>query len=520
MNLIQIQDRLKELPNSPQVMQLLASYANGANPEVPPYLAMTEMMRRKKLESQHGGIAAPQGTIKDKLEQDAMLAAMQPKPAANTGGANPAMTGIAAAPMQGGATNFAPGGIVAFARGSDKDGVDEGYGDDEDEGDDGEEHLVDSIRKERVPQAAPVSTTGVTTAQKLAELEQRMRARESAEAPTMESPIALQNRLAKENPEMYGMLNVPVGKEYLAGLRALQEKQAAEEDIQRKGIEGSRLSDFFKSLIAAGEATRGQRGIGALLGGYGSSAMALDEQRRQQLAGIRQQALKRDELMNSAMFEVSKLQRAQAEGDVKAEQQHVAKVAEIAAKLGVSVNSLLGKQYTGLAGLRQKELGAQAQVEAANVRARATKEAAKIRADAIANRPEKATDFDKMVKAEINAAVAHGADPKDPAVLLAAFKNAAYTLGKQAGTISAETTREDKINKEVENRLLLGAEAKEYRELKAKNDVAGIAALRARVKRDIEAGFPVPPGAPGYTAPAARASSAPPLPSGFVLAPR
>ena len=49
MNLIQIQDQLKSLPNDPRTMQALTAYANGANPAVPPYLALGELNRRKQL---------------------------------------------------------------------------------------------------------------------------------------------------------------------------------------------------------------------------------------------------------------------------------------------------------------------------------------------------------------------------------------------------------------------------------------------------------------------------------------
>lgn len=63
MNLLQVQDRLKNLP-----MQAVMSYANGQNPEVPPYLALAELNRRKAMQQQQAQM--PQGTVKDKLEQE------------------------------------------------------------------------------------------------------------------------------------------------------------------------------------------------------------------------------------------------------------------------------------------------------------------------------------------------------------------------------------------------------------------------------------------------------------------
>jgi hypothetical protein len=42
MNLIQVQERLKDLP-----LQAIAAYANGANPDVPPYLAQPKPPRAR-----------------------------------------------------------------------------------------------------------------------------------------------------------------------------------------------------------------------------------------------------------------------------------------------------------------------------------------------------------------------------------------------------------------------------------------------------------------------------------------
>ena len=41
MNLLEIQEDLKD-----QTMQIVMGYANGTNPDVPPYLALAELNRR------------------------------------------------------------------------------------------------------------------------------------------------------------------------------------------------------------------------------------------------------------------------------------------------------------------------------------------------------------------------------------------------------------------------------------------------------------------------------------------
>jgi hypothetical protein len=78
MNLIQIQEHLKDLP-----MQVIQSYANGANPEVPPYMALAEMQRRQTMEQrasqQQQAQQGPMPTVKEQIEQSAGLAGFQTK---------------------------------------------------------------------------------------------------------------------------------------------------------------------------------------------------------------------------------------------------------------------------------------------------------------------------------------------------------------------------------------------------------------------------------------------------------
>jgi len=80
MNLIQIQEHLKDLP-----MQVIQSYANGANPEVPPYMALAEMQRRQTMEQRAGqqqqAQQGPMPTVKEQIEQSAGLAGLQAKQA-------------------------------------------------------------------------------------------------------------------------------------------------------------------------------------------------------------------------------------------------------------------------------------------------------------------------------------------------------------------------------------------------------------------------------------------------------
>lgn len=76
MNLIQINERLKDMP-----LQAVRMYANGSNPQVPPYLALAELQRREKIAQQasieRGAADGPMPSIKEQIEQKAGLMALQ-----------------------------------------------------------------------------------------------------------------------------------------------------------------------------------------------------------------------------------------------------------------------------------------------------------------------------------------------------------------------------------------------------------------------------------------------------------
>jgi len=127
MNLIQIQDRLRGMP-----IQLLQQYANGSNPEVPPYIALGVLKQKETEMQQHANAqGAAQGqmpSVKSQLEQKVgtmqQQASMMPQGLAQP--AAPAPQG----PVQmsgggltsgnaGSAMKFAEGGIIGF---SGKDG--------------------------------------------------------------------------------------------------------------------------------------------------------------------------------------------------------------------------------------------------------------------------------------------------------------------------------------------------------------------------------------------------------------
>ena len=77
MNLVQVQERLKDMPT-----QVIMSYANGMNPEVPPYLALGELNRRKQMEQRAKEF---EGNRMSKLDQLISLGTAFSRPGARAG---------------------------------------------------------------------------------------------------------------------------------------------------------------------------------------------------------------------------------------------------------------------------------------------------------------------------------------------------------------------------------------------------------------------------------------------------
>jgi hypothetical protein len=138
MNLVQINERLKDLPES-----VIRQYANGMNPEVPPYLALGELQRRemsqKQMANAQGAQQGPQPSVKEQVEQRAGLMALQqmqqqqmaqqqsmprgpmpapagvPQPQQQPEVMMAARGGLARIPVRSDMFEYAGGGIIAFS---------------------------------------------------------------------------------------------------------------------------------------------------------------------------------------------------------------------------------------------------------------------------------------------------------------------------------------------------------------------------------------------------------------------
>jgi hypothetical protein len=343
MNLIQIQEHLKDLPT-----QAIMAYANGKNPEVPPYMALGEMNRRKNMEQR--AAQAPDSSVKEKLESElAQQTALpgigqgmnmrinpegmpQPVPAAQPQMApqmpkmqTPPMAqkmppqqmaqpgsipapgmaggGLAGLPMNPHMFNYAPGGIVAFAGPDDQ--------------------LV-------LPPGTPYSSEESGTYS-------------DADVGPDKLPVALANRIMRDQllgrsnlpqpvdrdqvkaevlakrPELAGILNKLPGEALGKLATELESQNAAQRSRFQEGEGRQGLAALSQALIAAGEATRGQKGMGSLgaaFGGFGKSYNASTQATEERAA--KQQAMERAQAIETIKLQsdIEQMQRAYAEGDI------------------------------------------------------------------------------------------------------------------------------------------------------------------------------------------------------------
>ena len=305
MNLIQIQEHLKDMPT-----QAIMGYANGQNPMVPPYLALSEMDRRKQMEKR--AAEPPQGSVKEKLEQELMqpqgiTQGMPPqmpqqgmRPQMPPQGMRPPMPpqgmpqgapqapqmapqgmaggGLTNLPMRSERFNYAPGGIVAFA----------------------DEGLV------QLPE------------QEAAEI-MRKQLKGETDLPMPVSREDERAALMAKDPAMAAYLNKAPGEAMTGLMGTLKGQNVAQKQQFEERQSGQGLATLANALMNAAEGTRGRKGSGAgeAFLGFGrtyTAAQAEDYKRQQEQAAIeRAQTIEMAKLQS----DVDNMQRAFAEGRVE-----------------------------------------------------------------------------------------------------------------------------------------------------------------------------------------------------------
>ena len=375
MNLIQIQEHLKDLPT-----QAIMSYANGQNPQVPPYMALGEMNRRKSMEQR--AAQAPDSSVKEKLESELnqqvalpgvgqgmnmrmnpagmprpmpavqpqmapQMRPMQMPPAARptppqqmsqpgsipAGAPGMAGGGLANLPISNRMFNYAPGGIVAFA-------------------DPRNEQLVlppgESVSG-TYPDSGGDGKLPVELANQI--LRKRLMGQVDLGEPVDREKV-IAEQIAK-NPQLAGLLNKIPGEKLAELATQLEEQNTAQRSRFQEGEGRQGLAALSQALISAGEATRGQKGmggIGAAFGGFGktyNAATAAQEER-----AAKQQAVERAQTIETMKLQsdIEQMKRAYAEGDIdkamKFKEQANARQAKIVEIQGAGAKEVLTQEAT------------------------------------------------------------------------------------------------------------------------------------------------------------------------------
>jgi len=299
------------------------SYANGQNPEVPPYMALGELNRRKtseqrktepptqsvkeKLESEVGGRGMPQGAPQAAPQGIAQLPAAQGAPQGMPQGAPQEMPpapqgmppgmaagGVAGLPVRDDMFHYAPGGIVAFAEGELVRGPGGELVPDDDTAGEAEARAgMAAADQSQGPPASAIQPAGLQSliAPATAAIAKAIRGESDEPLPT--NPDIIRQEVLDKHPELATLVNTIPGAE----LAKLSEKLMAQNEANKAQFQDNQKRLNFgalgDALIAAGEATRGQKGIGAAFAGFGKSYSnyTAEDIKRQQA----QQALERQQ---------------------------------------------------------------------------------------------------------------------------------------------------------------------------------------------------------------------------------
>jgi hypothetical protein len=181
-------------------------------------------------------------------------------------------------------------------------------------------------------------------------------------------PIRTRAEIERGLNKDYGVDEGPVGKNYLAGLASLQQAKDAERVKKQANIDESKKFITPRALLDYSDATRGQTGMGGI-GALARSRMNAAEKYMGEETGLREDAIKQNELMNEAQYKFQGLRQAQKDGDIKAEQKNDLDLSKIAKDLGVSKGNLMARLVTGNLNLMGKYETAQASRDAAKIRA-------------------------------------------------------------------------------------------------------------------------------------------------------
>lgn len=343
MQLLKVQERINALTPSPASLAYLKRAVDGMDTEIPPFMAligMNEMERDLEYASagqppeepinqslpkqvaQKLGLGQPMQPMQPMQPGQAMQPGqpMQPPGQLAQGIAQPmqqmpqqmAGGGLASIPIDPRMFDYGSGGVVSFAGEASSVvpkllGVEGAAQDDDDEETSAEEQRA-----------------------YLKRLRQEIDAERNAVGPVQETAADIEARRRKEGN--YGADTGPLGEEYLTGLAQIQKLKA--EERARQG-DANRTSDYLgigNALIAAGNATRGQSGMGSFFAGFGQQAGQEMMEAQKRDAALRGQGITETEILNEAKSKIQNLRQAKLSGDVAQVVKLQSELADLASK--------------------------------------------------------------------------------------------------------------------------------------------------------------------------------------------
>ena len=362
MQLLKVQERINALPLNAASLSYLDRAAKGMDTEIPPFMALAGMNEMKRNMEYASTGQPPEEPINESLpkkvaQQMGLGQPMQPMQPGQPmqppgqqlaqGIAQPmqqqmpqqmARGGLASVPIDPRMFDYRSGGIIAFDGNTDGSLVPKLLG-------------VEGAEQDEDGDESPVPTT-----QELNALRKRLEGMLGQPAPTLASADEIRKQLEARN--QYGVDPGPVGQQYLRGLDTIQKGQV-EEDA-KIAEDNARLKNIgiSRALIRAGEGTRGGGGIAGLLGAFGESYAGVQEEDIKRSADLRDRDLARADVLNEATYAIQKLREAQRNGDEKGVMEQNQKLADLANKLNISKNELMGKLFLGETNLLKAKIAA------------------------------------------------------------------------------------------------------------------------------------------------------------------
>jgi len=384
MQLLKVQERINALPLNAASLSYLDRAAKGMDTEIPPFMALAGMNEMKRNMEYASTGQPPEEPINESLPKQVaqQMGLGQPmqqgqpmQPGQPQGQPMPPPGQLAqgiAQPMQqmpqqmarGGLASvridprmfdYGSGGVVSFAEGERVYASPGRFGN------------ADSDQIE--PTDDDKYTTREEAQARIEYLRGESDAERAKEGPVQETADVIEARRRKEGN--YGASTGPLGEEYLTGLAQIQQLKEAERARRAQDNKSRDFLGISNALIAAGNATRGQSGMGGLLSGFGQQAGQEMIASQERDAALRGQGITEAEILNTAKSTIQNLRQAKLSGDVAQVVKLQSELADLASKARTANMTSLSAELTAMARILSADItagkGTRSTDEAANV---------------------------------------------------------------------------------------------------------------------------------------------------------